>query len=150
MISKTSSRGAPILTVIGPSSWMLRPHPRSRWSRPMASSRNIPAIRAIKSPPSAPTVIQSPVIAATAAPLALGPTRASADGGEDRVAERALADRAPGCPDELDRLVGRDRRSRRPTESEDADAPEPVQDPIGQRRRVLVARFDPGRAQPSA
>jgi hypothetical protein len=109
MISKTSSRGAAIRTEIGPSPWRLRPHPRSRLSRPMASSRKLAAIEAIRSAPSAPIVIQRPVTAATAATIAAWLTPASAGCGEDRVAERALGDRPPGRPDELDRLLDRHR-----------------------------------------
>src|SRR5215211_354315 len=122
MISKTSSRGAAILTVIGPSWWRLRPQPRSRWSRPMASSRNIAAIKAIKSAPSAPSAIQSAVIAAIAATIAPWPTLASAGGGEDRVAKRALGDRPPSRPDELDRFLDRDH----PIEPQHAGSPEAI------------------------
>src|ERR687891_2697649 len=146
MTLKTRSRGAAISISIGPSSCRLRPQPRSRLRRPIASSRKPAAQPAIRRAPSTPTAIQSPVVAITTATKSAPASRSPARR-EDRVADRASGDRLARESREPDRLVDTEGRAREAVHTQEPCAPQPFLDSLDERHGVVGSVLDGGQLE---
>src|SRR5215211_3470649 len=130
---------------IGPSSWTLRPQPRSRVSRPMASSRNAATAPTSMIAARITTAIQGPAIASA------GLTAPTSDpaGRHQHVADPAVGDRRASLGEELERRRRAAVEREQVVESEHLGSPDAIGDPVDHLDRVpgailLGKDFEPG------